>query len=347
MGLFTLPNMETRDITFDPGPHTYTDGRGKLYTSVTTLIGKVVPTYDAEFWAMYRAIDQISSYRPRPFLEDREIEITYKGKRQKFSIEFLYSGLIPTAKTPDAIRAEWQAITDESCEWGSERHGYLEDCINSFSQSSHIKVHEIPTASNTAGFLFKVTNLQELANSPLQFTYPTIYEKLEKLVKDGWVLYAEKRIYSSYHYVAGTIDLLCVRGKECMIMDWKTNKDKLKFTPGYYKKVWNEDRTAKHKTNEWVSKNDKLLYPLHTVPYCKGMLYTLQLSMYSVLCEMWGLKPVGMVLCHIRPQLDHNNEVKYQIENGEKKRIEATPEFYKIDYLRDEVLSLLEWHINN
>ena len=72
-----LPKMETQNITFDPVPHTYTDEHGKPYISVTTLIGKVVPEYDTEFWTIYRALDQVPSYKPKPSPETREITITY------------------------------------------------------------------------------------------------------------------------------------------------------------------------------------------------------------------------------------------------------------------------------
>ena len=131
-----------------------------------------------------------------------------------------------------------------------------------------------------------------------------------------------------------------------MILDWKTNKDPLKFTPGYYKKEWNADRTKKVKTGQWVPKNDRLLHPLSNVPYCKGMIYTLQLSMYAFMCELWGYEVAGIVLCHIRPELDENKEPRYEIVDGQKQRVEMPPEFYKIDYLREEVYTLLEYHKN-
>ena len=72
----------------------------------------------------------------------------------------------------------------------------------------------------------------------------------------------------------------------------------------------------------------------------------MQLSVYLLLCEMWGLQPVGAILCHIRPELDENNEIKYDVIDGVKSRIEMPPEFFKINYLKSEALKLLNWQVN-
>ena len=89
--------MEKRIITFDEGLHKYSDEYGKVYTSVTQLIHKVAPTYDTEFWAMYRALDQ-AGYKPRPFPEVRVIEVLYNGKRQRFELSSLLNGILPVNK---------------------------------------------------------------------------------------------------------------------------------------------------------------------------------------------------------------------------------------------------------
>lgn len=335
--------LPTRTITFDPGPHTYKDETGAVYTSVTTLIGQVQNEYDAEFWAMYRAIDGEGIYKPRPFPEERMIEVNLAGKRIPLPLEAYYSGAVPLKrKTAEQVTAEWTQLKDEACEWGTAKHEYLEDCIEKFSNTGKVKIHDIQTSMKSNGFAFKVTNVQELENSPLKFTYPTIYAKIEQYIKDGWVAYAEKRIYHPTYFVAGTIDLIFVKGKKFFILDWKTNKEKLKFESGYFQKEWNRTRTKKIKTDKWVSKDTRLKYPLLSIPDCKGMIYTLQLSLYSFLCEQWGLEYVGTILCHIRPYLDDNDEVVL-LPNGDRK--EHEPEFYKIEYLKGEVKRLLDWKI--
>lgn len=333
---------ETRTITFDPVPHTYTDETGKRYTSATTLIGKVEPVFDAEFWAMYRAIDKADRYKPRPFLEKRMIEITYYGKRRKFPISALYEGAVPLLKDPAVIRAEWKVMADDACDWGNKKHDYLESCVNKFADTKSLAIHHIPEYGGGKDYNFKVTNLAELENSPLRFTYPTIYERIAQYVRAGWVVYAEKRIYVAEFGIAGTIDLLLVKGKKFMIIDWKTNKKPLIFTSGYYKKEWNADRTKKIETKQWVPRNETFKYPLTRVPHCKGETYTLQISLYAYMCELWGLEYHGNILCHIRPHLDANGE---PLLDAKGDRIEHEPEFHFLKYRKGEIRRLFDWHI--
>lgn len=343
--------QEIRTITFDPVPHTYVDETGAQYTSVTTLIGQVEPHYDAEFWAMYRAIDQMGIYKPRPYLEQRQIEITYQSKRRKFGVRTLYAGVIPLGKSAQAVTQDWKEMADEACEWGTAKHDYLETCINRFADTRKYAIHEVVssnvtnTEKTTQDFAFKITNLEELANSPLAFTYPTIYEKLKGYVLAGWIIYAEKRVYSAKYLIAGTIDVLLVKGEYFIILDWKTNKKPLKWDSGYYKKVWNFDRSKKIETKEWVKTNATFKYPLNHITHCKGNIYTLQLSLYSYLCELWGLKHRGTVLCHIRPELTEEGEVAFEADGVT--RIELSPDFYQIDYRKADVHRLLEWKIGN
>jgi len=335
--------MQQRTITFDPGPHTYTDETGAPYISVTTLIGSVEPEYPARFWAMYRAVDQVGIYKPRPFLEHDSIEVTFRGKRIKFGLDALYNGVIPLNKSAASINAEWEEEKDLACEWGTNKHDYLEGCINKFATTNHVNVHEIYERSNSLGFAYKVTNMEELEASPLRLMYPTIYEQIARYIKAGWIAYAEKRIYSSIHKVAGTIDLLLVKNGKFLIIDWKTNKDKLTWEAGYYKKEWNADRSRKVKTSEFIKRNDCFLFPLNKLPLCKGNIYTLQLSLYTYICELWGLKSVGTLLCHIRPHLSNDGEVLYEADGITRK--EHEPEFYKIAYKKAEVARLLSWRL--
>ena len=89
--------MITRKITFNEEFHKYTDENNIIYTSATQLIGKVTPTYNTEFWAIYRVLDKLH-YKPRPFLESNMIEILFNGKRQKFPIKAFVNGLLPVNK---------------------------------------------------------------------------------------------------------------------------------------------------------------------------------------------------------------------------------------------------------
>lgn len=331
--------MEKRVIKFDVDAHRYSDEYGKVYTSVTQLIGKVEPKYDEEYWSIYRTLDQ-RGFNPRPFVETRMIEILFHGKRRKFLIPDLIKNL-PVNEWRSVVVNDWEAIKVEACRWGTTKHEFLEDNLNKILNTTSVTVDMIKRNTEEFGYAFKVTNRKELEESPLKFAYPSIYREICKYIEDGWTLFSEKRVYSASYQIAGTIDLLLVKNGECFIIDWKTNREPLKFAPGYYKKVWNADKTKKIKTNEWVDTKDTLLYPLKSVSYCKGSIYTLQLSSYHYLCYMWGLRPIGTLLVHIRPKLDSQGEILLDT-NGD--RIEEEPEFYKLPIWRKETQILFQWH---
>ena len=89
----------------------------------------------------------------------------------------------------------------------------------------------------------------------------------------------------------------------------------MKFTSGYYKKINGV------KTNEWVSKDERLKYPLNHVQECKGMIYTIQLSLYAYICGLWGYNVIKLELCHL-------------VDNEE-------PTFYDIEYRKQEVHKMI------
>jgi hypothetical protein len=326
--------MEKRIISFNEELHRYTDEYNVVYTSVTQKIGSIEKKFQTEFWSIYRALDQLG-YKVRPFPEHDSIEIN----KCRYDYKIIPKIMPDVKLTTTNVNTEWDYERDSACEWGTSKHSYLEDCVNRISPDSE----KIVYSSNlkNLGFKFKVTNLNELEHSPLKVTYPAIYDILKQLIDGGYTLYAEKRVYSAQHRIAGTIDLLAVKGNKFYIVDWKTNKDKLKFVSGYYKKAWNSDRTKKIKTSEFIATNDTFLKPINDIPACKGNIYMLQLSLYALLCEMWGLECLGLILCHIRP-LMINDVVQL---NADGSRIELPPEIYQMRYAKDEAYKVLTYNI--
>ncbi len=255
---------EIRTIRFNEALHTYTDENNKAYTSVTTVIGKYHEHFNENEWALKKSLDD-SPYNP------------YRGM------------------SPDAIKAQWKETREFSQDRGNVTHKLLEDSINESNGKASLEFERDKTRIGTgAGMIqFNQTNLHILANTPLAKKFPKIYAYLRKYIEQGWTLYAEKRIYWFPYLIAGTIDCLLVKGSFFMIVDWKTNKEKLEFRSGYYKKVQGV------KTTQWVDKNERFFYPLNSIPFCKGHTYTLQLSLYAHLMELWGFKCVGLTLFHI------------------------------------------------
>ena len=319
--------MKKVQIFFNEVEHKYTDDEGNIYTSVTQIIGEVTPKYDVEFWAMYRALDQVG-YKLVPDLLNRKI--TVDGV--VCGIPELYCGLYKTIKTPKEIRAEWQAVTKRSIDRGNKTHNYMEDCVNAFynkTSSTSGNDFQISDVDKTT-FRYKIVDVFQLANSPLQFSHKAVYDTLVKIVNSGYTIFAEKRVYSYDHKISGTIDILAVKGKDFWILDWKTNKDVLKFESGYYKKAWDSNRGEKVKTDKWVKTNDMFLNPLQNLSCSKGMGYALQLSLYAYICELWGLNCKGLLLYHLR----EDDEMVYP------------PKHYMLNYLKHEVELLMDWRLH-
>lgn len=319
-------------LFFDPVEHKYTDDENNVYTSVTTLIGKYEPPYPSQYWAVYRALDQ-TGFRLVPSPETQTIKVVGKNgitlnTNAQALFKFIQEGKIVTKKTPLEIQTEWEKEAEEACLIGTEKHDYLEECINKFYAETKTEVNKTDDTNSTAskGFKFKIKTIKELDDSPLKLTDPEIYNLLVRYLKNGFTLYAEKRVYSYFYKVSGTIDVLAIKGKEFVIIDWKTNKHELKFNSGYYKKTWNADRTEKVKTKTWVSTSAKMLKPIHHLPHCKGTVYSLQLSIYAHLVERWGYTCTGLVLCHL-----------LKVRNPRKKN-----KFYSISYHKKEAISMLD-----
>lgn len=242
-------------IFFDPVEHKYFDNHGIHYVSVTQLIDTFKPKFDELYWA------------------------TKKAAERGVSVE--------------QVLLEWDTIRKNSCERGTKTHDFLESSVNNIYDTSNVEFKKIVEKSNDSTYLFKISNEVELYSTPLRDKLPKIFYYLLNLLKQGYTLYAEKRIYSTKFKIAGTIDLFAIRGKEFLIVDWKTNKENLKFESGYYKKVNGV------KTNQWIKTNNFFDYPLNNLMDCKGMVYSLQLSIYARMAELYGLTCRGLVLFHI------------------------------------------------
>lgn len=345
--------MKQVKIFFDEPSHTYTDEEGNKYTSSTQMISKVSVPYDSQFWAVYRILDKKGlKLIPRP--ERRVIEIKETGSGnpfadyEKYTIEDLVDNgkiwrFVPKGNDHETILAKWKMLAEVACEWGNERHNYMEDMVNSWYGKTTIQMEPVldsVSLKELPKFRMKIDSSTKLYDSPLRDSHPTVFNLLAGLINSGYTLYAEKRVYSYKHKISGMIDLLAVKGKEFYIVDWKTNKDDLKFESGYFKKEWNATRTQKVKTNEWVQKEETFLYPLDSVIYSKGYVYTLQLSLYAYICELWGMKCKGLILVHIR----HDEKIS---EEGVVTKTEKSPRIYKdIVYMKDAIKKLFDWHVS-
>ena len=172
--------------------------------------------------------------------------------------------------------------------------------------------------------------------------YPEIYNVFQYYLDNGYNIYSEIAVFDPKLLISGTIDILCHRSTDFVILDWKTNRDGLKFESGYYKK----DKTTipPQLTNEWVKTRDRMLPPLAHLDECNGSHYTMQLSIYGRLCErILEIPCTGLGLCHIASPFILNNYGQplrdtdgYHVdENGNE-----TVTWYRINYLSKEADAL-------
>jgi hypothetical protein len=319
--------MTEQILKFDEAAHRYTDAEGSVYTSVTTLLSNYKEKYDKEYWSTYKALEKVCAISKRR-LSPQPQSRTYIIDNVSYTIsDVVNSKTLNLKPFINNIINDWQQITDEACERGTNKHLELETYIKGFI---HPKVKG--TKISEYNYSAKYIDEKQLSETELQFKYPLIYKYLVNAINKGYVIYTEYRLSSKKHKIAGTSDIVLIKDKKCIILDWKTNKEELYQTSGYYKKikVLVDGKMTQVKTNTWIATNKKMLYPVEHLEECKYNDYTLQLSMYGKLVEMLGFECVGLVLCHIRSNATQ----------------EWPPVFYTPPYLKLEVENILDHHIN-
>lgn len=293
-------------LYFDEGPHKYTDSNGNNYISVTTIIGEYAPKFNTKYWAHKKAREQ--------------------GVSEK------------------EILRQWDKIKNEACERGTETHNGIENAIKDVSKFKDAIRYLQQLES---GRCVTVADIQYLIPQPLDLNkfkeatnnkYEEIYRVFEHYLNNGYTIYSEIGVFDPLLLISGTIDILCDRPSDFVILDWKTNRDGLKFNSGYYKK--DKFTVPNQLTNEWVDTKEFMLAPLNHLPECNGSHYSMQLSIYARLCERIFEKPcTGLGLCHIASPFVLNtygqplrDKDGYHVDpNGEEKVT-----WYRINYLRNE-----------
>lgn len=293
-------------LYFKEEGHCYTDTLGRGYSSVTTLLhDNYVPKFDKKYW-----------------LKKKSKEL---GMSEK------------------ALEQQWIDITKEACERGTATHNGIEEAIKDVSMFkkavkylTEIKSGRMVTVADIPNMTVKPLDVEEFKKAT-EHKYDEIYRVFQFYVDRGYTIYSEIGCFLIDYLLSGTIDILCIRNTDFVILDWKTNRNGLQFQAGYFKK----DKTTKpaQMTKEYVLKKEFMLPPLNGMPNCNGSHYTMQLSMYAKFVEMiLGIPCTGLGLCHIgspfvlnkygMPLRDENNQ--YPIDpNGSE-----TVKWYRIPYKR-------------
>lgn len=300
-------------LFFEEKEHKYTDSLGNNYKSVTTLIhDNYVPEFDKKFWLRRKAREQ--------------------GISEK------------------TLAKQWENITKEACERGTATHNGLEDAIkdvskfkNAIKYLTNISSGRVVSVADIPNFKAKPLDIEAFKKAT-HYKYDEIYRVFDFYIQRGYTIYSEIAAYLIDYRISGTIDILCIRDTDFVILDWKTNRNGLQFEAGYFKK----DKTTipAQITNKYIVTKDTMLPPLQHMPNCNGTHYTMQLSMYAIMVELiLGIPCMGLGLCHIgspfvknaygMPYRDEHNQ--YPIDpNGEE-----TIQWYRIPYKRNEAKLIL------
>jgi len=305
-----------KDIDFDEKTHSYTKD-GIKYISVTTLIGLYKKEFKKEFWGVYTALkDANIKVKPEPELNIIYIEGT------PYTIDKILKDPLYSLYYKKTIN-DWDILTEEACIKGSNTHNFLEDTINKSKKDYTGESNKLITWSAEKKSYSCVSDLD---STNLEEVHPFIYKRLKSYINTGAVIYAEKKVFLKDYNVAGMIDVPIIKGDRFVILDWKTNKEELHKTAGYYKKIQLGGKWIK--STEWIKTGEMLLYPINHLENSKFNIYALQLSLYAYILEQWGYTLVdnGLEIIHIR---NNNNQL------------------IKIPYLKNEVKLLLEHYKNN
>jgi hypothetical protein len=219
-----------------------------------------------------------------------------KGKNPKYA-----------GKTPEQIRAIWDAENKRAIELGSWYHNQREKDTLACSTITRDGI-ELPIIA------------------------PLIEEGVklapEQTLVDG--IYPEHLVYLASEGVCGQADRVEVVGNRLDIYDFKTNKE-IKME-GY--KYW--DGTVK-----------KLTGPLRHLDDCEFNHYALQLSiyMYMILKHNYNLEPGVLEIHHIEFEIeseDANGYPVYAVDAiGDPIISKVTP--IQLPYLKKEVMAMFKW----
>lgn len=317
---------EIRKVTLREEDHKYIDETSTNYTSVTTIIGQYKEKFDSEYWSKYKAIEMYF----REKRGDRYWLLLKQNTGTKNIVPLLSKNIDADILNNyiEKVKASWKEKTDSANERGTETHNKLELGATIKRNLDLTEYDKSNYTNNNLNFNKNLHNLSLIDNDYidiLKYKYPKIFKVINDFILKGYLVFPEQVVYSVEHNIAGMIDLLLVKDNNFYILDWKTNKRPISFISGYYKK----DNFTGLETKEFVKTSDKMLYPINNLDNCSGTHYTLQLSLYAWLLELWGYSCRGLYIYH----LVDNNVGDLQV--------------HKITYLKQTIEKLINHFVNN
>jgi len=147
-------------------------------------------------------------------------------------------------------------------------------------------------------------------------------------------VYPEHMVYLKSAAICGQADLVEIVDGKVNIIDYKTNK---------------EIKTKSFKN--WEGKSERMSAPLSHLDDCNFNHYALQLSiyMYIIIKHNPKLKPGKIHIHHVKFEEEGKDEYGYPITKYTPQGDPVIKEIIQmpIDYLKDEVISIVHWLYDN
>jgi len=194
-------------VSFEPKGHTYTNGKGQKYTSVTTLISEYYKPFDSDYWSTYKACKDVME-NARIWSRYKEAAGGWTGvveyfERNRQNLDQQLQNQI-NAKKQDYI-AKWDYEREHAAALGTKQHNDLESLV-----LSHKKI--------------------DLGKRRIARVSPADLLDLQGFYGEGNGLYPELLLWNDQFRLAGQADIVEKIGKEVHIKDYKTSK-KIEFEP--------------------------------------------------------------------------------------------------------------------
>ena len=190
MGKINLEvDKQNDDCLYNDKEHKYWNRRSdKVYTSVTTFIGKFKEKFDSEYWSAYKALEVLV---PPHIFNVYKSKYTAKKCAYRMLLDKIVDQEMYEAER-DKILAKWEKKKNVACEYGTALHLAKENG-NLVNDYHYINGEKYKTSYNF--------DLRELENG----------------------VYPEFLVYNNEYGLAGQVDLLIKNGNKITIKDFKTN----------------------------------------------------------------------------------------------------------------------------
>ena len=299
--VFDLNNaIKATKIYFNEELHKYTDEFNNPFTSMTTMLKEYFIEFDMK--AVAAACEKIGCNPRHPKYSK------YKGKKAWQIIK------------------EWENTGRVAADNGTVKHGVLELAVkdsNGFNENVKIvknldSVKLVTINDAIEDHSYGRIDLDVLGRTGIEKRYPKLYKMFKHFTDMGFHIYSEIAVYDCERLISGLIDILLINfdTNEFLIVDWKTNKQDIRFDAGYFEKDLKGNDTM-----NWVATNQICKNPIGNLASSIGNHYAMQLSGYANLVELRGLTCIGILLYQIREPL----------VAGELERVEGI----QINYLKE------------